>query len=338
MLNLEQFYNQTVCRISPNDRYFAILDIDDVLVVNFDCIFDRECNIRGTDQLIFLLHKLGPNKRFLFISEDGALIQVSGALVIIENIIDCFELNSQTCAIACRENISIENATVINSEAIPYWCRVIYPTIKHIPIPSGRFSKKFAVWFHRGAFYRLQITRHLTDNYKNDSYISYQESGMITDRNLTKYFQDDIAWANINSPIIYDQLFVNRIYNFEQIVGATRKPYNEYFLEIVAETDILSTNWITEKTIKNLYIGKPFILMCGVYSLEKIKSYGFKTFSPWIDESYDNIKNNHLRLEAILKEIDRISKLSYTELTIMHNEMQHIFEHNRNVYLTFINK
>lgn len=338
MLDLELFYNQVVCNISPNDRYFAILDIDDVLVVNFDCIFDRECNIRGTDQLIFLLHKLGHNKRFLFISEDGALIQASGALGIIENIIDCFELNNQTCAIACRENIDIENATVINSEAIPYWCRVIYPTIKHIPIPNGSFSKKFAVWFHRGAFYRLQITKHLTDNYKNDSYISYQEPGMIADRNLKKYFQDDIDWANINSPIIYDQLFVNRIYNFEQIVGSSRKPYNEYFLEIVAETDILSTNWITEKTIKNLYIGKPFILMCGVYSLKKIKSYGFKTFSPWIDESYDNIKNNHLRLTAIFNEIDRISKLSYSEITNINNKMQHIFEHNRNVYLTFINR
>jgi hypothetical protein len=74
--------------------------------------------------------------------------------------------------------------------------------------------------------------------------------------------------------------------------------------------------------------------MCGVYSLKKIRSYGFKTFSPWIDESYDSIKNNHLRLEAILREVDRISKLSYTELTIMHNEMQHVFEHNRNIYLT----
>jgi hypothetical protein len=160
---------------------------------------------------------------------------------------------------------------------------------------------------------------------------------MLVDYNLKKYFDDEITWANINSPILYDQLFDNRLYNFEQIVGSSRKPYANYFLEIVAETDILSTNWITEKTVKNLYIGKPFILMCGVYSLEKIKSYGFKTFSPWIDESYDKIKNNHLRLEAIFNEIDRISKLSYTEITNINNEMQHIFEHNRAVYLTFIN-
>jgi hypothetical protein len=227
--------------------------------------------------------------------------------------------------------------TSINIESIPYWCEILYPTIKNINIPQGPFSKKFAVWFNRGTFYRLKLARYLTEKYKEDSYISYQESGMIVDGKLKEYFQDDVKWASTNTPIVYDQLFSNRTYTHEMIVGASRKPYDDYFTEIIVETDTLTTNWITEKTVKNLYIGKPFIVMGGCGTLKKIRSHSFQTFSPWIDESYDNITNNYQRLAAIKREIDRLAKLSYAELEIIHKEMQHILQHNRQTYGKYIN-
>jgi len=92
MLSLEDFYYQVVCSNPPNDRFFATQELEDVLVVNFDCVYDRECSIRGMDQLIYLLHQKGHNKRFLFISEDGANLSLSGALTVINNIINCFKL------------------------------------------------------------------------------------------------------------------------------------------------------------------------------------------------------------------------------------------------------
>ena len=66
-------------------------------------------------------------------------------------------------------------------------------------------------------------------------------------------FDDEIVWAQDNTPIIYDQLFPNRVYDYDMIVGSSRKPYDDYFLEIVVETDCITTEWVTEKTIKNLY-------------------------------------------------------------------------------------
>jgi hypothetical protein len=267
----------------------------------------------------------------LFISEDGALIQRSGAVEIIKNIIHCFDLNKDTCAIVCRENLDLTSITCINNEAIPYWCRVLRQHIKDIIIPQGPFSKKFACWFNRGTFFRLDIARYLFENYAEDSFISYQERGMLYDRKLKEYFSDDIEWANQHTPIIYDEIFPGRRFNFELIVGASRKPYDDYFIEIIAETDILTTNWITEKTVKNLYIGKPFIVMGGAGILAKIRSFGFQTFSPWIDESYDTITNNYQRLEAIKREIDRISTIDTAH---MHQELIPILEHNRRIYLT----
>lgn len=333
MLNLEQFYYQKVSTIPPRDRYVTIKEIDDVLVINLDCVYERTCGLRGVDQLLYLTHKLGQNKRFLFISEDGANLALSGAVELITNIVNCFELNVDTCAVVCREDIVIPNATTINIPSIPYWCRVLYPTIQNIPITKGPFDKKFAAWYHRGTFFRLELARYLTDNYRDMSFISYQEHGMITDRKLTEYFTN-ANWAWKNTPIVYDQLFPNRIFDYEMIVGAERKPYADYFLEIVAETDILTTAWITEKTVKNLYIGKPFVVFSGAGSLAKIRSYGFKTFSPWIDESYDTIDNLYIRLEAIKKEIDRLATVDLQELF---NKILPILEHNRQTYETYIN-
>jgi hypothetical protein len=332
MQSLEKFYWKKIIAIGQKDRYNTILEIDDVIVVNFDTVFDRECGIRGSDQLIYLAHKLGQGKRFLFLSEDGALIQQSGSAEIIKNIIRCFNLDKDTCAVVCRENLDIPNITVINNEAIPYWCKVLHSHIKDIPIPMGPFIKKFAVWFNRGTFTRLDIARYLFETYPNDSFISYQERGVLHDRKLKEYFSDDIEWANQHTPIIYDEIFPGRRFNFELIVGASRKPYNDYFMEIIVETDTLTTNWITEKTVKNLYIGKPFIVMGGPGILAKIRSFGFQTFSPWIDESYDTITNNYQRLETIKREIDRIANKTDVEIHQMHQQLLPIFEHNRKTY------
>jgi len=337
--NLEQFYwNEVVSKLSHEDRNHAFMIIDDVVVVNFDSIYVRECSLRGPDQLLYLLHQTGQGRRFLFLSEDGAILRYCGAIPIIENVINCFNLNKDTCYVMCREYIKIPNATVINNNFLYYWCNTIWQTVKDIELQQGQLSKKFAVWFNRGTFYRLQLMQHLYKFYKDDSFISYQESGMLVEKKLEEYFTESLDWANQHTPVIYDKLFENRVYNYEDIVGISRKPYEEYFVEIVGESHIIDNAWITEKTVKNLYIGKPFLVYSGPYSLELLRKNGFKTFSPWIDESYDTIVNSYERLEAIKKEIDRLANLTYEELNDLQKEMMPVLVHNRENFLKFIYK
>lgn len=332
MLNLEQVYLTIAKSIPQHDRYTPILEWDDVIVVNFDSLYERDFHIRGIDQLLYKLHQIGQGRRFLFVSEDGANIRLS-AVSIIENVISCFDLTKETCCLVCREEISINNCEVVTKFSTPYWCAGLYTTLKGIGLSQGPFNKKFAIWFHRGTFYRLELAKYLTEHYKDQSIVSYQESGVIVDRNMQSLYSDEIAWANEHTPIIYDQLFPDRVFDLEMIAGK-RKPYNEYFIEIVAETDILTADWITEKTVKNLYVGKPFIVMSGVGTLERLHQQGFKTFSPWINESYDTIENIHLRLEAIKQEIDRLATVDTDQL---HQELKPILEHNRKNYERFIN-
>jgi len=66
---------------------------------------------------------------------------------------------------------------------------------------------------------------------------------------------------------------------------------------------------LTEKTLRAIACGHPFMLAAGPGSLDFLKSYGFQTFSPWIDESYDTIQNHDQRLHAIYKEMQRLASL-----------------------------
>ena len=92
---------------------------------------------------------------------------------------------------------------------------------------------------------------------------------------------------------------------------------------------------LTEKSLRPIACGRPFILATAPGSLAYLRSYGFKTFDRYIDETYDTITNSFERLEAIKLEITRLSKKTYNELQQMQDEMTPIFEHNRKKFIEF---
>jgi hypothetical protein len=85
---------------------------------------------------------------------------------------------------------------------------------------------------------------------------------------------------------------------------------------------------LTEKIFKPIVSKRPFLLAAAPGNLAYLKSYGFKTFDRWIDESYDNIQDEDQRLQAIVDQLVSICSRSKTELEKMHQEMQEILDHN----------
>ena len=310
----------------------------DWLFVSLDAAFNRDGGLDGVNQLVYKIHELGRDQKIFFLNTDGVNLITSGSINVIKFVIETLNLDKSSCVVMSRQPITLDRATILFSSDIKHWSYPCYKYVKDVPIPTEPFIKKFAVWFNRGTFYRLQITRLLKTYYENDSYISFNASKMMEQYKYEYLFDNDIKWAEQNVPIRlpWDNAFqpvkgpiTENNYTLEDMVDADRHRYQDYFMEIIAEGEILLPGWITEKTVKNLYIGKPFIVFAGPGILAKIKSFGFRTFSPWIDESYDQIENNYLRLEAIKKEIDRIAALSYTELEQLHKEILPILEHNR---------
>jgi hypothetical protein len=85
---------------------------------------------------------------------------------------------------------------------------------------------------------------------------------------------------------------------------------------------------LTEKIFKPIVSKRPFILVAAPGNLAYLKSYGFKTFDRWIDESYDDEQDPAKRLEMIANEVEKLCKLSMGQLKNMHMEMQEILNYN----------
>jgi hypothetical protein len=86
---------------------------------------------------------------------------------------------------------------------------------------------------------------------------------------------------------------------------------------------------LTEKTLRPIACGHPFLLAAGPNSLEYIRSYGFKTFAPWIDESYDLETDSFKRLEKIINSMKQIQKLQGTELENFSRAVKEIADYNK---------
>jgi hypothetical protein len=86
--------------------------------------------------------------------------------------------------------------------------------------------------------------------------------------------------------------------------------------------------WITEKTYRAIVCKKPFLTSSIVNALTYLKKLGFKTFSPYIDESYDSIIDGTQRRSAIVKEIKRISQLNNDDYRTLLSNCNHITEYN----------
>ena len=81
----------------------------------------------------------------------------------------------------------------------------------------------------------------------------------------------------------------------------TVKDYKESAIDIVLETVFDQKKvHLTEKILRPISCGKPFILVSEKGSLEYLRSYGFKTFGHLIDERYDYIDSPEERLKFVM--------------------------------------
>tara|TARA_X000001036_G_C20668306_1_gene801535 strand:- start:497 stop:1921 length:1425 start_codon:yes stop_codon:yes gene_type:complete len=114
------------------------------------------------------------------------------------------------------------------------------------------------------------------------------------------------------------------------------KPYLNTYLSIVTETDFTNpTGYVSEKTWKPISFFHPFILVGNSKSLNFIKTFGFKTFSPFIDESYDLETDNIKRFDMIEREIIRIGKMSIDEIHEWYWSMKDILIYNYELFLEY---
>lgn len=144
----------------------------------------------------------------------------------------------------------------------------------------------------RDIFFNLLKNRALLDrciiNYFNQyKSVFLQNSEESMNKNIDK--TNDVN--SIKTSIITQNFFASQL--------ISREIYENSWFTIAAES--LCRNDIffpTEKIGKPMLANRPFIVLSGKHYLKKLKSLGFVTFHPFINETYDDIDDKETRIKS----------------------------------------
>jgi hypothetical protein len=308
-----------------NETFYLI---DNLIFVNVDFLINRQYQFEGVNEFLYFIgqHR---NRTVIFLQRDGANLRYTGALALIQQTIMDLDLTEQSCFFYGYENYNLQNCTYLELDVIQMWCSLIYGCVGGIVPSNPHYEYHFAGLFGRYELYRLKLYQHLCSK---KSLLSWNASSVYINQRFAKCHEHDLQWFSQHTASSLDFESGHGSVSYQTSLASISTHYNRYFLEVVAETDTHGNCFFTEKTLKNFYLGKPFLLLNGVNSLKKLQQYGFKTFAPYINEEYDTCTNTYERICCIMKEIDRINHMTVDQLKTINHALGPILEHNRKMF------
>jgi hypothetical protein len=116
--------------------------------------------------------------------------------------------------------------------------------------------------------------------------------------------------------------------------------HNSYF-SVIPETyffkdsflNELNTVFMTEKTYNAILMKHPFIIAGMPNTLDHLRHNGYRTFHPYIDESYDSMRDDEERLLHIMGEINKLCSLTGDELLQWQHNIKEIVDHNYQILM-----
>ncbi len=127
--------------------------------------------------------------------------------------------------------------------------------------------------------------------------------------------------------------------SFQNIDVNPKHVYADTYLNIVTETngwDEIDAFW-SEKIWRPILNLQPFIFIGPYNSLNRLHKLGFKTFHPFIDESYDRERDMTIRIKMIEEQIVKFKNLSIKEIHDWYYSISDILVHNQKNIESFKN-
>ena len=218
------------------------------------------------------------------------------------------------------------------------------------PLPDKQWHtlRHFGIFIGRSSWQRLWMASHTWQNYRDLAVMTYHYDSSV-DYHRTHLSFDELAYQiGLSNAVDTAAEFMQQLPIKNESVDsypiltpahfAIAKLYREFFVEIVCETFLAGHSFYpTEKTWRPFICRTPFLTLGPRGFLANLRRLGFRTFSQWWDESYDedaDLDNGRLAIRSIQQTQQRLSKLSVSELEGMYIDMQATLEHN---YQTFVN-
>ena len=182
---------------------------------------------------------------------------------------------------------------------------------------------------------RLRLAYELDRAFANDNYMIFQGNYWPDQKNFTELYKSELDWFQ-NKKFNQDIKTTTAVgsVGFQQAYENYPNCWNQYQIEVVAETNAVSSFWFTEKTAKCLATGKPFVLLNGNNSLLRLQEMGFETFNSVIDENYDQNYMPAQRTGAIVNSLKELYNSPNKSEKIA--EMYRIAERNQEHYKKYV--
>jgi hypothetical protein len=230
-------------------------------------------------------------------------------------------------SLACQENrkmlvahselnsVEIVNLEGANNNVAPvyYWCHALiardwYRYAQHDPAIKHKNIKKLFLIYNRAwsgtREYRLKFAEMLVKNGLSE--LCHMGFNSVDSTKVYQSHQFKNSAFQIES-LDLEQYFFKNLTDSTASADYCTEDYQQTQIEVVLETLFDDTRWhLTEKTLRPIACGHPFILAATAGSLKYLRSYGFETFDGLIDETYDSILDPVQRLQAIVNSMKQL--------------------------------
>lgn len=195
-----------------------------------------------------------------------------------------------------------------------------------------------AAFWHRNLLDKGYVSLAKSDDDKNwQNIIPHLQEKLSGNEYFSKLFIENKKELELLPELTIDNVDLTK--NQPELTTSLDYYYENAYFSVVSET-VFFTNgdgdygrFMSEKTFKPMANLHPFIIVTVPNFLDKLKDIGYKTFDPFIDESYDKEKDNGLRLEKIVNEVERLCNLSSKELQQFIDNVNPICQHNYNLLM-----
>lgn len=306
-----------------------------------DCvIFDIE------DLIINILteyKKFGKVK--LELNHEGPNLIHCGLYSLLDKLTTAFDIPKQ-CITIYTPNIEEYHSEYRIKIIVNKWIdRAKFNNINYQQDNKLEIEKHVGLFVYRPSWQRLVLLSWLDKNYSDNILLTchHDPKNEIHRINIqiSELYKEDpeslldvVQFINKCPILLNDALFdgppdLTNLYNLDSQI------YSKIFLELVAETFVTGAAFSpNEKTFRPILSQTPFIIMGPTMFLSNLRRVGFKTFSDYWDESYDELAGIE-RIHAIQNILKtEIFSKTVIELKSMYDTMKPILIHNKELLLS----
>ena len=286
------------------------------------------------------------NTAIINIDNEGSDLEKLGLYRLLDNICSTFNINRSTITIQTRNQLESHCEYVIKKYP-PLYIMEGQKFLKENPTVPKNLNNYFGIFIGRSSWQRLILASHLYNSYKDKLSITYHYDNKL-DYHRAHMGLNELAVkispgnaVELTSQLLNNLPIKNDVVDQYPILSpahfAIGKIYHEFFAEVVCETFCEGTTFYpTEKTWRPIMFLTPFMIQGPVNYLANLRQLGFKTFSNYWDESYDE-DGGMDGIQCIQRNIDMLSKQSIDKLNLMYNDMLPLLTHNQQVFLELTN-